>query len=207
MSVAASWGHRSLPTPHNLGVRSSEMSEFASERWFKDQGRRLRDRLARYARDLARGEQLSSGSLLKQARGVIARRLGLSDTRFKDILYGDARRIDAHEAVAIESAHRRMLILRAAMARSSASPVDLTAVRAELATLRSQMEALEKILRQAHGRDTSQSARADVDSGAGGVSRRLARRDTGDDGRGDTRRHAGRNPSSRQSGRPTTRLT
>lgn len=178
------WSDTALPTLGNIGVRSSEMSEFSSE-----QRRRMRDRIARLARDLAERERRAGATLLKVARAVVARRLGISETRFKDILYGDARRLDPHEVETIESAWRDSQIRAAA-----SGAVDLTAIREEIAALRRRAEQLETYLVTLNANQKArQTSRGHDRRGAGSLPKGAAAHRSAGIGRGRARsRHSGR---------------
>jgi hypothetical protein len=72
------------------------------------------------------------GDTVKSAINRVSKETGLSHTRIRDIWYGDARRIDAHEIEKIEAAERRKQIKVA---------------KDEYAQLRTQMARLEAMLR------------------------------------------------------------
>lgn len=177
------WSDTALPTLGNIGVRSSEMSEFSSE-----QRRRMRDRIARLARDLAERERRAGATLLKVARAVVARRLGISETRFKDILYGAARRLDPHEVETIESAWRDSQIRAAA-----SGAVDLTVIREEIEALRRRAEQLETYLVALNANQkTRQTSRGHDRRGAGGLPKGASAHRSTSLGRGRARsRHSG----------------
>lgn len=147
----------SLPSPHagflsrapqrNHNARKtrgdSEMPENASEKRLK-----LRERMSLLARELARREQHQTGHPLKVVRHAVARTLGISDTRFKDILYGDARRIEPHEAEAIESATQRIARIREEVLQNteSAKLISHDAIKGEIEALRRRLADLESLI-------------------------------------------------------------